>query len=84
MTHTGKLWEAARHDQSDPGQQYLSIRTFWHIVFPSPARGSRRAGTSQGTEAEPSALQYIVSQQSGLRAVVVYRTDYAIARNSKR
>jgi hypothetical protein len=66
------------------GPTYLSIRTFWHIVLSRPGRGFAAGRDLASTEAEPSALQYIVSQQSGLGAVVVYRTDCAIARNSKR
>lgn len=65
MTHTGKLWEAARHDQSDPGQQYLSIRTFWHIVFPGPARGSRRAGTSQAPKQNPRPCNTLSHSRAG-------------------
>jgi hypothetical protein len=69
---------------------YLSIRTFnWHIVVSRPGKGFAAGRDLANTEAEPSspppsALQYIVSHQSGLSAVVVYRTGCAIAINSKR
>jgi hypothetical protein len=68
----------------------ISHFTFsWTIVVSRPAEGfvaGRDSQTPEGRAIPPSPrpCNYIVSQRSGLYAVVMYRAGCAIAINSKR
>jgi hypothetical protein len=82
--------EAVRHDQlirRQRGRVSLNLKFSWHLVVSRPAEGfvAGRDFASIGSRAIlSSARNDIVSLQSGLCAVVMYRAGCAIGINSKR